>query len=322
MSQQIGVCTLDEILRRVAVIELCEANRDRAAAAAAGQCAGHVGKALTDLSEIGIRQRAHELVAAVAHHQVIGAQACSQGVGDGEQQGIARHVTIRVVDLLEAIHIDEGDHELGVGAACAVHLALKLLHPSAAPADVSQLIDLRGCTVDRGLSAISRGQGALTRGLRSFIGRARTIVGRSRTIGRGASTIVGGTLTIAGLVESPLALLMALHLQGRPRTIRRRLASVSHLRNLIALGGSLIALIRGDLPRYPSAQTCVSLLVAQVHRMLAMQAARLADLLVGRERFQIAGGLILLRGALVGVRGRLIAVGIGLVAVGGRLVAV
>ncbi len=322
MSQQIGVCTLDEILRRVAVVELCEANRDRAAALATGQCAGHVGKALTDLSEIGIRQRAHELVAAVAHHQVVGAQARSQGVSDGEQQRIARHVTIGVVDLLQAIHIDEGDHELCVRAACAVDLPLKLFHPSAAPADVSQLIDLRSRTVDRSLSAISRGQGALTRGLRSFIGRARTIVGRSRTIGRGASTIVGGPPTIAGLAEGPLPMLLAPRLQGRPRTIARRLASVSHLRDPIALGGHLIALIRCDLPRYPSSQTRVRLLVAQVHRMLPMQASRPANLLVGRERFQVAGGLILLRSALVGVRGRLVAVGIGLIAVGGRLVAV
>jgi len=198
-----------------------------------------------------------------------------------------------------------------------------LLHPSAAPADVSQLIDLRSRTVDRGLSAISRGQGALTRGLRSFIGRARTIIGRSRTIGRSTSTIVGGPPTIAGLAEGPLPMLLAPRLQGRPRTIARRLASVSHLRDPIALGGRLIALIRCDLPRYPSSQTRVRLLVAQVHRMLPAQASRLANLLVSRpERFQIAGGLILLRGALVGVRGRLVAVGIGLVAVRGRLVAV
>jgi hypothetical protein len=197
-----------------------------------------------------------------------------------------------------------------------------LLHPSAAPADVSQLIDLRGGTVDRSLSAISRSQGALTRGLGSFIGRARTIIGRSRTIGRSASTIVGRPLTIAGLVEGPLPLLLALGLQGRPRMVARRLASVSHLREPIALGGRLIALIRGDLSRYSSSQPRMRLLVAHMHRMLAMQASRPANLLVGRERFQIAGGLILLRSALVGVRGRLVAVGVGLIAVGGRLVAV
>ncbi len=282
MSQQIGVCAVDEIFRRVAVIELCEADRDRAAAAAAGQSTGHVGKTLPDLAEIGIRQRAHELVAAVAHHQVVGAQARSQGVSDGEQQRIARHVTIGVVDLLQAIHIDEGDHELGVCAARAVHLALKLLHPSAASADVRQLIDLRGRTVDRGLSTISRGQGALLRGLRSFLSRARTIIGRSCTIGRSTSTIIGGPLTIAGLAEGPVPLWLALRLQGRPRMITRRLASVSHLRDPIALGGRLIALISGDLPRHPSSQTRVSLLVAQVHRMLAMQASRLANLLVSR----------------------------------------
>ncbi len=160
---------------------------------------------------------------------------------------------------------------------------------------MSQLIDLRGRTVDGGLSAISRGQGALMRGLCSFLGRALTIVGRSLTIGRGTSTIIGGPLTIAGLAESPLPLLPAVRLQGRPRTITRRLAGVSHLRDPIALGGGLIALIRGDLPRHPCSQTCVRLLVAQVHRMLAMQASRLASLLVSRpERFQIAGGLILL----------------------------
>ena len=321
MSQQISVRAMDEILRRIALVELGESNRDRAPARAAGQSAGHVEKALPDPSDIRIRQRAHELVTAVAHHQVVGAQARSQGVGDGEQQGIASEVTLGVVDLLQAVHVDEGDHQLSVRAACSIHLALKLLHPSAAPADVSQLIDLRSRTVDCRLSSIARGQGALTRRLRSFFGRPRTVIGCSRTIGRSTGAIISGSLTVARSAEG--SLLLSSRLRGHARIIASHLAGVSHLRDLIALRGHLIALIRGDLPRHPDAQTRVRLVVAHVHRMIAMLASRLASLQIATpEGFQIAGGLILLRGTLVAVGGRLVAVGIGLVAVRGRLVAV
>jgi hypothetical protein len=208
-----------------------------------------------------------------------------------------------------------------VRAACAIHLALKLLHPGAAPADVSQLVDFRSRTVARGLGAIARGQGALTRRLRSFVSRPRTIGRGSRTIGRGSGTIVSGPLTIARSAWG--SLLLSSRPQGRPRAVARGLEGVSHPRDLIALGGHPIALVRGDLPRHPGAQTRVRLLVAHVRRMLAMLASGLASLLVAApEDFQVAGGLIFLRGTLVAVGGRLVAVGVGLVSVRGRLVSV
>src|SRR5271167_3092780 len=74
-SQQVGVGAADELLGRVVVAELREADSDRALGGTCRQGGRHTGEALVDAVGIGIWQCTHKLIAAVAHDQVVGAHA-------------------------------------------------------------------------------------------------------------------------------------------------------------------------------------------------------------------------------------------------------
>src|SRR5690606_40462238 len=72
--------------------------------------------ALPDLHSFPTRrssdlQHHQELLAAVARDQVGAAQQALQGLGELAQDLVADQVAVAVVDLLEAVQVDEGDRQ-------------------------------------------------------------------------------------------------------------------------------------------------------------------------------------------------------------------
>jgi hypothetical protein len=189
VGQQVGIGAPNEILSVVAVDELREADSDGARGWTGPQKTGHLAKTPANLLERGIRQRTNELVAAEAHDQVIGAQAGSQGVGDGDQQGISGEVTLGVVDLLQAVDVDERDYKPFAGSASALQLALELFHACATPSDMGQLVDLGRLAVKRGLSPVARRHRTIMRRLLAFRGRPEAICRSLGAIVRSPPTI-------------------------------------------------------------------------------------------------------------------------------------
>src|SRR6184192_285930 len=72
-------------------------------------------------------QQDHELVAAVAGHDILAAHCVHQRIGYFAKEGVAREMAIRVIDSLELIHVQEDDGEALIGSTRADHLLLNPL---------------------------------------------------------------------------------------------------------------------------------------------------------------------------------------------------
>jgi hypothetical protein len=289
-SQEIDIRPADEILDAIAIDELCEANGDGARGWTGPQKPGHLAKAPANLLKRGIRQRTNELIAAKAHHQVIGAQAGSQRVGDRDQQRIAREVTLRVVDLLQTVDIDKRNHKPFARSASALALTLELFHARPAPSNMGQLIDLGRLAVKRGLNPVARRHRTITRRPLAFRSRPETIC-------RGIGAIVRSPPTIT---RDPQHLLSRHRTSRYGRTIPRLSAQVPPLGYPIARRSYASALPGRDIPRARRIQTSTSLPASQLSRVLTSRADLATNPLTGsRRRFLIAGRLILIRGQLI-----------------------
>ena len=75
------------------------------------------------VAALGAAEADHgEFVAAEAHHHVVGADAGGQAGGHIAQQGVAHRVAAGVVDLFEAVQVDQ-QHQRGFAVALGVHHA-------------------------------------------------------------------------------------------------------------------------------------------------------------------------------------------------------
>ena len=93
------------------------------------RCRQHVQNALAHEltgAHVGLVQDHDELVAAQARHGVVGAQALLDPVRHLHQHHVAKAVAQRVVDVLEAVQVDE--HH-GKGAVVALGNCNRLFHP-------------------------------------------------------------------------------------------------------------------------------------------------------------------------------------------------
>ena len=72
-------------------------------------------------------QEDHELVAAVAGHDILAAHCVHQRIGYFAKECVAREMAIRVIDSLELIHVQEDDGEALIGSTRADHLLLNPL---------------------------------------------------------------------------------------------------------------------------------------------------------------------------------------------------
>jgi hypothetical protein len=190
MSQQIGICAPDDVLRRVIVDKLCDTDRDRSPGGTHRESIGHVGEALANALDVGIRQCTHKFIATEPHDQVVGAQSRPQGIGDGDKKGVPGTVTLGVVDSLQTVNINEGDYQFFRSATCTIYLPPKLIEAGGPLPDVGQLVGLRRFTVQSSLGAIPCRQDAVAGGLGTFFARRGAIVGCTRAIARCPGAII------------------------------------------------------------------------------------------------------------------------------------
>jgi hypothetical protein len=158
----------DDVVDLLAGLQLNESNTER--------CAGHGGRQrLADLLEPSpgilttrVGQRADELVAAVAHGQVIAAQARAQCGAEFVKKSVAGRVALFVVELFELVDVKECDHQRCVGSAGLADALTELIAPRfalqharewvsvGAPEVFSRALPVEGCflTVKRSGGAV------------------------------------------------------------------------------------------------------------------------------------------------------------------------
>ena len=81
---------------------------------------GDLVEAALSFGRAQVRHRTYELVTAVAHHRVVGAQVGTDDLADQGEELVAGQMTVVVVDLRETVDVDEHDHE---AATRAIRLA-------------------------------------------------------------------------------------------------------------------------------------------------------------------------------------------------------
>src|SRR5436190_11225298 len=74
-----------------------------------------------------VRHRTYEFVTAVADDHIVGADVRAERPAEELQQGVAGQVALAVVELFEAVDVDEREHERGSGSMRALELAGHLL---------------------------------------------------------------------------------------------------------------------------------------------------------------------------------------------------
>src|SRR2546423_14903659 len=93
-------------------------------------------------------------------------------------------MALTVVDLFEAVNVDEREHQRGARAMCTFELVRPLLEAELARPRAGQLVRRREPQVICGFGAIPERLSALTGCLFPVGGRPRTVVGCLRPIGR------------------------------------------------------------------------------------------------------------------------------------------
>jgi len=163
--------------------------------------------------DIAARERAQKLVASEADNNVVRSQLGSQRQRHVAEQLVAGCVALNIVDGLEAVDIDEREHELPVRAACPVNLPLESGQATATSERSGQDIDACLVAVAGSLVAVARcafaGQGCqlvmADRALRgragTFLGRAVAFLGRAVAL-RGTLPVLCGPFTITRTLTS------------------------------------------------------------------------------------------------------------------------
>ncbi len=137
-------------------------------------------------------QHAYELIAADTSDHVVGAQAASQGVGDGDEQRVARSVTSGVVRGFEPVYVDVSSYELSAEALGSIDLPHDGSQPGAAAAHSCQLIGPGVLTVLGGLRAIFRCNLAVVAALCAIVRCNLAVVDGPYAAVRGVSSFRGG----------------------------------------------------------------------------------------------------------------------------------
>src|SRR5439155_3336942 len=101
-----------------------------------------LAEAAAGVLEVGVGERADELVPAYPDHRVVGAQVVLYGGDDIAQQRVARGMALAVVELLESVDVHEGEYEPSVSVSSAIDLVFEGGHPEVASVGASELIEL------------------------------------------------------------------------------------------------------------------------------------------------------------------------------------
>ena len=173
---QRGVAADDEIVEQLVGPELDHADADAGVVVVAGQLVLDLGEAPARVVGVGARERADELVAAVADDRVERAQLGADRGDDALQERVAGEVAVAVVERLEPVHVDEGQHEPAVGPAGAIDLVLQRDLAHLAAQRTGEVVVVGVAQLDRGAGAIVRRRLAVVRGGRAILGGARAVV--------------------------------------------------------------------------------------------------------------------------------------------------
>jgi hypothetical protein len=254
----------------------------------------------------------------------------SDQCGDIHQQLITGRVTERVVELLEAHHVDVRNHKDAPGPTAPVELAIKITEAGGPGSRARQLIGFGHRQFSRQDLTIRECAQPLAGGLLSVLRRCTAIL-------RGEFPVLCGEHAV---LRSAFALLGRAHQDLNPKVTaaRGRIAgglSLGH--HQVPGGGGTVPGKRGEVPRlgnrialaggvqpYPGAAlTLLGRVLTDLTRDLMI--ARIntgSEIPIARRLVAVGSDLIAIGGRLIAVRARLISVGKGLIAIGGRLVAV
>jgi hypothetical protein len=218
-----------------------------------------------------VRQCAHELVTSHSDHRVVGANVRIDRGDNISYHRVAGGMALTVVDVLELIDVDEGEHEPSVAVSSAADFMLKRDHSQSAAKRagervkfsmlelLSRLVTItpRGRPIPCGLPAVNRRPGSI--GARACPDRGRIIsfalsrhtlatvevcrvdvalLGRPITRARAEITQMGGLVTPQGSVQ-PLGSRQRAH-PAHENALKRPLQSISPRRliHLICIGRS------------------------------------------------------------------------------------
>ena len=101
----------------------------------------HALERLLSALQLGVREQAHELVAAIPEHDVLSPQALQHHVGHAFEKRVAGCVAPAVVDPFEPVDVHEGDHQRSPVPAGARQLPLQGRDAGGTPGDAGQLVD-------------------------------------------------------------------------------------------------------------------------------------------------------------------------------------
>lgn len=206
-------------------------------------------------------------------------------------------MTLRVVDLLQIVDIDERDHKPLAGSPSALALTLELFQACPAPSDMGQLIDLGRLPVKRRLNPVARSHLTIMR-------RLLAIRGCPETIGCSNGAIIRGPPAIT---RDPQHLLSRQLARRSAHPTTRLSAPVPPVSYLVAGRSYTSALLARYIPCGRRTQTSPRLPDSQLSRVLTSRADLATNLLTdSRRQFLITGALILIRGQLITIGGRLI----------------
>jgi hypothetical protein len=109
---KVGVGAPDERFEALAGLCLGESEADRVSAVACRESVVALEETGTGFRSDDVWHRADERVAAVAQDHVVGAEVRAQRVNYEAQQRVACTEALRVVELLEAVDVDERECQL------------------------------------------------------------------------------------------------------------------------------------------------------------------------------------------------------------------
>src|SRR5664279_3516596 len=175
LSVERGVCARDEALRRVVRLHMREPDGDRAVLGATGKIGVDSFEAILGLGHAETCYYTDEFVASVANDDVVGTQSGLQGVRDFEQRGVARGMAQRIVDGLEAVHVNVGDYQRLPCPSRPRHLACHFDESWATQIHPRQSIDGGAPSLSRRSSAIGRRTLAVKFRLATFAGSGPSI---------------------------------------------------------------------------------------------------------------------------------------------------
>ncbi len=167
----------DDRLNRIPALELGQAHAYRGARVQLAQLPRRNTETSLSAPKIGARKGAHELVSSVANNEIVRPKTGSERRYEIAKELVTGGVPVRVVDCLETVDIDEGDHEPAARSPGSVDLAIDIDQPAIPPKRSRQV-------VEAGTLAIAGGEFPVVSRLRSVACRVLAIPRCLRALAR------------------------------------------------------------------------------------------------------------------------------------------